>query len=266
MKHPANYHPAQTLMLTNSDCSLKELLKVTFMDLLFKRVLQNVSVTSQPHPLTSAYTSNYISQGINFNNYFSKSYEQVFTDPFIGREDLEILFRHLVKMGYQNSRGEAKYKRLIIQELESIGLAERMWWNNIFGGCELTAKGEEIKRKLKEELKSLEEVLPGLLKENPQQAMAVLEAVKGNVFLISGFDFELLRKFDQEVNRQAVSLSHGIDTSDTAASCWIWYWHLFEECSNSFDNSCGGDTGCGGGGDSGCSGGGCSGCGGCGGD
>ncbi|WP_224994307.1 hypothetical protein [Cesiribacter sp. SM1] len=262
MKHLSQYQPAQTLMLIDSDCSLKELVKVTFMDLLFRQVLQANSVTSQPHPLTSAYTSTYISQGINFKNYLSKPYEEVFTAPFIGHAGLEVLFRHLVKMGYQNSGSRGKYKRLIIQELEGAGLAERTWWNHLFGGCELTSVGEEVSKKLKEELKLLKETLPGLIKENPEQAGAVLEAIKGNVFLISGFDVELLRRFDQELNKPAASVTNSVDTSDVAAGCWIWHWHLFEECSESFDSSCGGDAGCSGDGDSGCSGGGCSGCGG----
>ena len=262
MQHLTQFLPAQTLLLLDVECSLRELLKVTFMDLLFKRVLQTIHVESQPHPLTRVHTSTYVMQGANYSSYQPMPHEEVFTSPFMDRSELDILFRHLVKVAYERSGGLRKYKRLLSDKLEPLDLVERWFWHQLFGGCSTTAKGEELSAILRQELQELSSTLPHLIENEPEKALKILGDIKGNVFLLEGFDFKLLKRFDEALAPHVRNTAYAYDGGDAGVDIGLWY--LFDTCSDTFDNSCGNDTS--GDGDSGCSGDGCSGCGGCGGD
>lgn len=262
MQTLSRFLPAQTLMLTDSSSSLKELLKVTFMDLLFTRVLQTKTTALQSHPRNPVRYITYVEQGMNFRAYKPKPHEAVFLLPYFQSPDAQVLFRHLVRMGYENSGGQQGYRGLLINDLSHEGLLVKRLWDYLFGSYSLTDQGEQVKERIAAEMLQLTETLPVLITEDREKALEVLAAIRGNVFLLQGFDLALLRHVDQVLQEQVTKGSYYAD----AEAEWVMIggWDFFEDYSGEFDSSCGGDSGSGGG-DSGCSGGGCSGCGGCGG-
>ena len=121
-----------------------------------------------------------------------------------------------------------------------------------------TSKHVQLRRELQKEINHLEVQLPSIIQNDKEKALEILKEIKGNIFLLSTIEFDLLKQIDQtistEMNRQ----------TDNSFGCSGCSWSHFESYSESFDSICSGDTGSSDGGCSGCSG--CGGCGGCGGD
>ena len=124
MKQLSNLTPAETLVIRNGELTpLKDLLKCTLMDLLLKQVLTIENIERQPSPRDPIRTYKYIAAGNNFSTYKPRLHEMVFISPFQKNSELRILFRNLVKVGYQNAKSERNYYSYLIQ---SDSLKERL--------------------------------------------------------------------------------------------------------------------------------------------
>ena len=93
------FTPAEThLILDSWRTEYKDLLKYTFLDLLCKKVLQLNTHEYDLEVTGKREQAEYISQGVNFDQYKPKPHEQAFLEPFKGNPDIEILLTLLVKM------------------------------------------------------------------------------------------------------------------------------------------------------------------------
>ncbi len=242
--------PAETLLVRDeSQASVRDLLKYTLMDLLLKQVLQIDDVERQPNSRDPVRVYRYVSKGKNFKNYFGLSHELPFLSPFYGNPDIRILFKNCVRIGYENAGG----KRALHERIRTSPAIANMFCasliQKIFGRYDYTPEGLQFKGGVEEELQQLENELPTLLVTDRQRALEKLKLIGGNVFLLKGLDFAMLKEIEQAFPRTLVE-EH---TGGCGSGCSTW---------SSFDSDDGGDS------DSGCSSGdsGCSGCGGCGGD
>ncbi len=247
--------PAETLLLTaNSKASFKDLLKYT-------KVLKSQEYEDQARPDDPIRTVSYVTVGPAFDGYRCRSHERVFLDPFLKDKELDILFRHLVKMGYENASTKASFvfDRMLSNDVlhESINSG---FFSRLFVSITLTNKGEKTKKGIERALRELEKELPRLIEASPKGASEVLRKINGNVFLLGSFDFELLDKIDDELTNEIRRQKK--DTSSGCSGCYTYFNSYSESFDSGFDSADGGSSGCGGGG---CGGGGCSGCGGCGG-
>lgn len=262
MNQLSKLSPAETLLvLQGENASIKELLKVTFMDLLLKQVVRTVEVQKQPSSRDPVRIYNYVEAGKNFLTYQPLPHENIFLAPFQKSDDVQILFRHIVKIGYQNAKSERKLHAILRQSPNVNRCFSQNIFQSIFGEFSLTTIGQELKIKVEAEIAQLEEELPRLIVDDHQKALDILKVIKGNIFLLTNIEFDLLKQIDKELiaemNRQ--------DGTNNSGGCVGCTWSIFDNYSDSFDNSCSGDSGCSSG-CSGCGGSGCSGCGGCGGD
>lgn len=261
MKQLSKLSPAETLLvLQGENASIKELLKVTFMDLLLKQVIRTIEVHRQPSSRDTVRIYNYVEAGKNFFTYQPLPHDDIFLAPFQKGDDVQILFRHLVKIGYQNAKSESKLHNILRQSPNIDRCFSQNIIQSLFKEFTITKVGQELRNTVEAEIAQLEEELPLLILNDHQKALDILKVIKGNIFLLANIEFDLLKQIDKELlaemNRRDDNNSGG------CAGCT---WNIFDNYSDSFDSSCSGDSGCSSG-CSGCGGSGCSGCGGCGGD
>ncbi|MGL1888303.1 MAG: hypothetical protein OCD76_17440 [Reichenbachiella sp.] len=253
--------PAETYLLhENSNCEFKNLLKYTLIDLLVKKVLISEDIEQQSHPRSPVRIMRYVSIGPKFKNYKPRPHELPFLKPFQKSEELQLLFKHLVKVSYENSGSKKSFVFDLLLKNETISESiKNDFFKRLFVNFSLTEKGVFQNSEITNTLMKLEDELPRLIEKDPKAASELLNKINGNVFLLKSFDFELLKKVSEEFDKE-MNPTSSYDPSWGCSGCYVY----FDTYSDSFDSdysSVGGDSGCSGG--SGCSG--CSGCGGCGG-
>jgi hypothetical protein len=115
MKYLSELTPAEILLLTKENITHQELLKITFIDLLFKQVLKTFEVKRRPHIKQEVRVYKYVGIGQNYKIYNSQNHERLFLSTFGTDNTVEILFRNLVKIAYQKSRTLKDLKNDLIQ-------------------------------------------------------------------------------------------------------------------------------------------------------
>jgi hypothetical protein len=256
MKYLSELTPAELLILTKENVTHQELLKITFIDLLLKRVLKTFEVEKQPHIREEVRIYKYVGIGQNYNNYNSLNHERLFLSIFDTDNTIEMLFRNLVKIAYQKSKTLKDLKNDLIKTPTLKKCFSQNIFQRIFYGYSFTEYGTELKRKVKKEIQDLGNQLSDVSTIENQKAIELIKIIGANIFLLVNIDYELLNQIDQDLGIE-INRSNSSDGGSGCSGC------SFDNYSSSFDSGCSSDSGCSG--DSGC-GSGCSGCGGCGGD
>jgi hypothetical protein len=255
MTYLSELTPAEVYILTNRNVAHQQFLKITFIDLILKQVLKTHEVRRQPHIRQEVRVYKYIGIGQNFKNYKSKNHEKFFLSTFEKDNSIEMLFRNLVKIGYQKSRTLSDFKHELIKTPTLKKCFSQNIFQRLFYGYSFTAFGNELKRKVENEIENLNKELSGLNNIENKKAIELIKVIGGNIFLLGNIDYELLNQIDKDLAEEINKKS----TTDGSSGCSGCGWS-FDDYSSSFDSGCSSDSGCGG--HSGCSGCGCSGCGG----
>lgn len=254
MIHLSKLTPAEVLILTKNDVSQQEILKITFVDLLLKKVLRTFEVERQPHINQEIRIYKYIGIGQNFKYYKSLNHESIFLSPFVHDNSLEILFRNLVRIGYQNSKSLAALKNEILRSPNLNGCFSQNIFQKIFQSYSITQYGSDLKRKVQQEIQTLSDEFSVVNDLENQKAIDLIKLIGANIFLLINVDYELLKQIDHLLGiEMAKNNSIDVDTGYSGCSS------TFDDYSVNFDSGCSSNSGCGGNS-------GCSGCGGCGGD
>lgn len=251
MTYLSTLTPAEILILTRENVNQQEILKITFIDLLFKQVLKTFEVKRQPHVKQDIRVYKYVGIGKNFSNYNSLNHERVFLSIFGSDNSVEILFRNLVKIGYQNSRTLSELKNEIIKTPNLKKCFSQNIFQRIFYGYSLTAYGTDLKRKVQQEIQNIGNEISSVNDIENQKAIELIKIIGANIFLLINVDYDLLQQIDKDL---AIAKNNSIDKESGCSGCGS----SFDDYSSSFDSGCSSNSGCGGSG--------CSGCGGCGGD
>lgn len=258
--------PAETLLIRSGPAApLKDLLKYTLMDLMYKQVLELEEMKIQTDLQNSFKTYRYISIGKRFYDYTGLAHEKVFLSPFLQNNILKLLFNNAVRIGYENAGSPMRYTSMILKSETLNGIVERSWLQRILGGFSYTSRGASMQAVIENEFATLEKLVAAYKENKDQRILDKLKSIGGNIFLLSSFDTALTKEFDQE-------LQHGFDRRVGTDTSGCTAWTTFDKsesasgCWSSFDyhSYSSGDSGCSS--DGGCSSSGCSGCGGCGGD
>ncbi|MFT5338075.1 MAG: hypothetical protein ACI9YL_002091 [Luteibaculaceae bacterium] len=267
MKLLSKLSPAETMLLIDSACPLKDMMKFTFMDLLLKRIIElkvekksGTTLDKYARKIEVIKTYKYAIPGANFKEYRPNKHEVIFLSPFQESPSLKILFKHLVKMAYENAGGKKAFKKTvqkseILQDLLTIN-----FFQGIFGGMSLTKTGVRTKNEIHQYLKPIDENIPTLIQEN--KVHEILLKIGGNIFLLNNMDFALLRKVNKQLlrvqkspfpkskERLDKSLYYFPDFDE--AYLFDTFFDDFDNTLNSFDtnfdaadcSSCSGDSGC----------------------
>lgn len=250
VKHLSTLTPAETLLVLEADhAPWNELLKVTFMDLLLKQVIQIEEVEKQPSRHDPIRIYKYIAPGKNFLDYKPLSHERVFLAIFQKEFRVRVLFQNLVKIGFEKAESVGHYQSTIAKSPSLKSHITKRWFQVFTDGITITDAGFELKRNLQKEINYLEREFSRMLTQKPQQAFNLLKLVKGNIFLLSTIDFDLMHQLDRELLEQFKNYKRG---DNTQGGCT---WTTFDSgcsssgCSND-SSGCSSDSGC----SSGCSG------------
>lgn len=191
--------PAETLLLLYGErASLKELLKVTLMDLMLKKVIQSVNLFRIPKGNQKPRFYKYIMIDKNFPKYQPQLHELVFLAPFYVQNDQQILFRHLIAVGFQKSKSQNHYQQLVSQTQVLQKAFSQTVFQMLFGGRTLTIAGEELKKNAISEMLVMEEILPKQLSNEPKKALETLSKIQGNIFLLQNVLFDLKTEIEQD--------------------------------------------------------------------
>lgn len=251
MKYLSELTPAENLILTKDNVSHQELLKVTLIDLILKKVLKIFEVERQPHIKQPIRIYKYLAIGENFNNYQSKNHERIFLTAFAKDNTIEILFANLVKIGYQNSRTLNDFKNDILKYPTLKKCFKQNIFQKLYYGYSFTEFGLEFGIKINKEIDFLNAEISDLNNIENQKAIDLIKIISGNIFLLSNINYDLLNEIDNDLAYQFNK------TKKDGSSC-SGCGNIFNDYSSSFDSGC--SSGCS---SSGCSSG-CGGCGGCG--
>lgn len=257
VKYLSTLTPAEVLFaLQGKSASLRELLKVTFMDLLLKQVLKTIDIQRNTRSNSRIRNYQYVCVGKNFNSHRPLPHETIFLAPFQRNKNVEILFRHVVKLGYENAKSEAKLHAKLSKSPNIASCYKSNFLQSLVGGFSITTEGIELRTELNGEISLLERQLPIVIAEDQEKAQEILKTIHGNVFLIATIDLNALTQIDATL----FNVLHKEDKPNNYydSGCSGHSWQSFDHYSENFDSSCSGDSGC--------SSSGCSGCGGCGGD
>lgn len=249
MKYLSELTPAEILILTKENVTHQELLKITFIDLLFKQVLKTFEVERQPHIKQEVRVYKYVGIGQNYRSYNSQNHERLFLSTFWTDNTIEILFRNLIKIAYQKSRTLKDLKNDLIKTPTLKKCFSQNIFQKLFYGYSFTEYGTELKRKVKKEIQNLGNELSSINNIENQKAIELIKIIGANIFLLVNIDYELLNQIDQDLG---IEINRNISTGG-GSGCSGCGWS-FDDYSSSFDSGCSGDSGCG------------SGCSGCGGD
>jgi hypothetical protein len=258
MKNLSTLTPAETLLLTERKrVPLKDMLKVTMMDLLLKQILKTVEVQNGSSQ-TSSISNTYVIAGNNFSYDKALAHEKIFLSPFIKNKNAEILFANVVKIAFENTGSEKAYNKLV---RDSDALAECFVSGvpKLFRPFELNDNGRVMSRELKAQLDSLSKTLPELMETNPDKALEVLKQIKGNIFLVKGIDFKRMAEIENAVIAEVYSAQSVSNSTFAHPMTWLaldlsssTFDSSYSGCSTSDystddgDSGCSGDSGCGG--------------------
>lgn len=257
MTYLSQLTPAEMLVLTKENVTQHELLKITFIDLLFKQVLKVSEVERPTYKKEVVRIYKYIGVGNNYNTYNSLNHERVFLSAFNNDTSIQVLFRNLVKIGFQKSKKLSDLKNDIIKTPTLKKCFSQNIFQRVFYGYRLTDFGKELKTKVKQEIQDLGNELSTINNIENQKAIELIKVIGANIFILINIDYDLLQQIDKDLGIE-INENHSIDGGSSCSGCsWI-----FDDYSSNFDSGCGAHSGCGN--HSGC--GGDSGCGGCGGD
>jgi hypothetical protein len=110
--------PAENLIIRDQrQSSYKQMLELTFMDLLLKKVLKmeyvNDETTTSTDQLTKTKVA-YVSKGENYHTYSPVPHEKLFMKPFITIVTTRILLGSLIKVLYENAEGPRNFRALVV--------------------------------------------------------------------------------------------------------------------------------------------------------
>ncbi len=139
MKHLNRLTPAETyFVLKDDDASQKNLLKMTLVDLILKKVLRPFEVIIEYNQNDVDTPKTYVAIAENFWTYKPVEHELIFLSPFISNNSIQILFSNMVKIGYQNSKSEKKLYHAIRKSRNLDRCYQQNFYQLIFGGYSLT--------------------------------------------------------------------------------------------------------------------------------
>jgi hypothetical protein len=249
--------PAESLLLRKGDITPKsEMLKVTLLDLLLKKVLVITTTERQSNSRDPVRTLQYVSTGENFRSYQALPHEMAYLTDFEQSRDLRMSFKDCVKVAFQNSNSEKKMRKTVRSTPALEGVFEDTWLGRLTGVFDYSERGFVKRLQLDKEIQHYEEKIPKLLQTNREEAMEELRKIGGNIFLLHHLGITMLKEIEEAFLKHIPVQS---ESSGGGGGC-----ATFISYSNDFDSSCPSDSDSGGGcssGDGGCS----SGCGGCGG-
>ncbi len=215
MKYLPVLTPAETLAVAKGNqATLRELLRATFLDLLRRQVVAVEKTRWRPGPLDPWQEYSYVRRGPAFNLADFHYHEQVFLTPFAKWPDGRILFRHLVKMGFEKAYSRKKYFALCSLQNRCAHFFSQNQVERWLGVYRYTAAGKIAQLEILEELRAMNDSLAV-----DSTVASLMQRIGGNVFLLAAaaplLDTAYVREFEQHPLKSDVFATDGSSGGDS---------------------------------------------------
>jgi hypothetical protein len=209
-----HFSPAQVLFILRPETFKNEFLKYTLMDLIVQERLSLVNFDADPVHGESKLGFTKVVTGKKFQIEPAKLHEMVFLFPFYRKKSSRIVMKHLLQMGLNAAKTESYFKgRLLLDDQEMKPLFQKTWWQKIWGGQQLSDAGKKLQADLIRLLNYYDKELPRMLKEEKENASAILKMIKGNTLLMNSFKFHLIEMIGKELLAVETELEEGVSNS-----------------------------------------------------
>jgi hypothetical protein len=277
MKYTTIYSPAEALLiLSEGKVSFHDLFKVTFCELINKKILTVRISEASPSKADMRYARLSLPSIVKRNSYSAKVHYLAVLKPIVKKAPREILFRIYIKIIGQSLLSKNNFVRLILQNEVTSKVIKRNIFQRLFGGISLTQEGKDVKRKLEVEVVTIKNKL-AIKGQSSSSLMDKLALYGTSVLLMRAEDLSNLHDQLHQYDPQKIEPHYKEQYDEWMVNLkMLLYskWEEVNEYTDVSDHGSGGDGGCsvstesgGYSGCSGCSGSGCSssGCSGCGG-
>jgi len=259
------HSPAELLLVLHQRHSpnLRQLLRLTFLDLLRQQVLAVSHDPSQPNPRDPVTWQQYIISGLALHAHQVLAHERLLISAFQVDDQLRVPFKQYVRMIFEKASTASEYYKLIQTNTRTGQLFLQHWFRQLIGYRSLTPIGKQLRAATEAELVRLDKELATRTASSTTNTHQFTQQLGGALFLLPSFSSEMVRQLEQELHQipeSTYSIDGDFGSSDDGGTSWHAHGDTFDGHCSSHDSSdgsgSGSDSGCGG--DSGCSG-----CGGC---
>lgn len=233
-----DFTPAQTSMIINPLLSSsKELMKYSFLDLIYRKVLNVYKEWRLPHPRhTTERLYTFVSRGENYDKYTSSTHQNPFTNPFI-EDDYEYKIHPLIRMVLRESirirRSNFKCQK-VYPDLRKRGCFISSFGLKYFDIYIHSSKGFKLKKKFKKILDEAEILLPKYATSNTEKAKEIINTLGSNILLLKCFNDELIEQLKPIFNNISENIESFSDSNFVEEEAVFYY---FLDSIDSFDSS-----------------------------
>jgi hypothetical protein len=210
-----NLTPAESLMILDpKKSSGKEMMRLTLMDLLLKKVLRaDVQQLKKGKIIKKDVKETHVRKGEAFDKVKLKSHEGAFCNPLNMTDSMELT--EMAKTIHEHVKGFNGYKNNYIRE----PLSERGFFSKEkkkrllipYTKYELSKKGLEARDRMQSLISEGEDHFEEWMGKDMARARAYLSVCGANIFLLANLDFETMKKWMQELSKleyQAAAYDH----------------------------------------------------------
>ena len=199
--------PAGVKLILDPKINLLELLKLTLVDLILKKVLVIKKVLEKPHP-RDPYLTEYtlVEAAENFEKYEPNHYEKYFTKRINKCTCFQL--RVFLAAIYKEIQTESKYKNEIIRDLKIQDLFKRDFFSVSFSIFSTNQKGKKLKIEISEYLEEVDRIIENLIDHEPEKALKTVLIPQVNIFPLINSKFKLLEKL------KSVSRAHATNDNN----------------------------------------------------
>ncbi len=239
----SDFTPAQTLMLIKpSKVDGKDLLKYSFLDLIYKEKLKIYQDWRLPHPReTRERLYTIVARGKQFSNNGNSFHQDPFVSPFQAK-DVEYQVRTLIKKVYLNSgKGPGFKSNWVYKQLKEEGYFMTSLGFKKLDIFFLNSEGSSLKSKFNTILKDAENSLPHLVKSNKEKTKEIISTLGSNILLLDCFNDELIKQLKplfKEIGDKNLSQSSEsyVDFGDASELMFYGFLDTIDYFDSSFDS------------------------------
>lgn len=197
--------PAATLVLLSpTKSSLKDIIRLTLLDLSLKKVLSVQHKDIKLHPNNPyARTRTVVETCKNFHNYRTHTYETNFLN--ILDEESYFQLRPYLHTIYSKTPLDAKMKKKVLKQHKILNLFSVAFRFDKFSLFILNKNGKEVRNEIQRYLTAIDHNLHTIIDESPEQALQFVSFLKGNIFLLKNMTSEVLEKINKLIIQQKVA-------------------------------------------------------------
>lgn len=226
-----DFSPAHTLMLLEPSKVLgKELFKYSFLDLVYRGILQVKKEWRKPHkrdPRERLYTL--VSRGPLFSEYQESAHQNPFIAPF-RKSPRAYQLRILLHKVFKESKGGVGFKQAIVyRQLRAEGVFSSSLGLKRLNLFFLSGDGRALKTKFEPMIQKAERSLPLVAGRNALESKKIIQQLGPNILLLDCFTDHLIEKLKpifKELGSAEASLSqhvflNGEDLSELLFSSFL---------------------------------------------